>query len=392
MHRALVAQLSRVDNRRVVRSSRRTLLKTGGLLAAGLCVPLPARSAQMIRIAVGRFREPVTLKADELVVRGGDGAPLATGRAVRLSADRRGLTLDRKRIEHQIVHIQAPELLKLGEHSYRRLLEVSWRLFRGRAELLVVHSLPLETYVLGVVSSELPRAWPYEALKVQAVAARTFAVWQKYRRLALPYHMESSVLDQVYHGAQREHEDARRAVEETFGSVMTWGRRPAEAYFHSTCGGHTESSKVGWGRDLPYLPGSKCGFCTKASRYQWREEISQREVDEAFKAFVGSPVDQVRVLSHTPTGRARRVEVRGGGKHKRLAAADLRRLIGYGRVWSTQIDEIKRTARGFVFAGRGAGHGVGMCQWGARGMSEAGHGHEQILQRYYPGVALTPMY
>jgi stage II sporulation protein D len=375
-----------------VRADRRTLLKAGGLIAASVALPLPARAAQTIRIAVGRFTDPLTIRGDGLLARGGDGVELSRGSSIRLVADGKGLKLGNKRIAHQIVQLQAPELLKLGEHSYRRFLEVSWRLFRGRPEMLVVHSLPLETYVLGVVSSELPRQWPFEGLKVQAMAARTFAVWQKYRRLTLPYHMESSVLDQVYHGAQREHEDARRAVEETFGSVMTWGRRPAEAYFHSACGGHTESSAVGWGRDLPYLPGSKCGFCTKATRYEWREEIGQADLDKAFSAFVGAPVDSIKILSRTPTGRARRVEVRGGGKRKRLAGADLRRLIGYGRVWSTQLDEIARTSKGFVFAGRGAGHGVGMCQWGSRGMAEKGHRYDAILQRYYPGVRLSAMY
>lgn len=351
----------------------------------------PAAATQSVRIAVGRFRDAITIKGTDLVAKGSDGAELGSG-PFTLKADAGGLRLGGRRLEQRVVELTGKESLELQGHFYHRHLEVSWQSLKGRPELLVVHALPMETYVLGVVSSELPHRWPYVALKAQALAARTFAVWQKYRRLDLPYHLQSTVLDQVYHGAQREHEAAQRAIEETWGQVMTWERRPAEAYFHSTCGGRTESAKDGWGKAIPYLPGSECGFCTKATRYHWRQEVTRADVDKAFHKLLGEPVESFRVVSKTGSGRARRLEVKGKGKKRTINATDLRRLVGYDRVWSTYLKQLDRSGSGFVFAGRGAGHGVGMCQWGARGMAEAGHPVDAIIQRYYPGVELRRLY
>lgn len=371
--------------------TRREALKASALGAGALLFAPPAAAAQTVRIAVGRFREAITIEGDGLEALGGDGKRLATGR-VTLAADAGGLKLGGRRVHHQVVQVASEASLKLHDHQYHRHLEVSWRSYKGRPELLVVHTLPLETYVLGVVSSELPQRWPYVGLKAQALAARTYAVWQKYRRLDLPYHMQSTVLDQVYHGAQREHAAAEKAIEETWGLVMTWGRRPAEAYFHSACGGHTESAEEGWSRPLPYLPGSKCGFCEKATRYQWRAEVSQAEMDAAMGKLLGESVTAVRVVARTRTGRVKTLELRGARRKKRITGGDLRRLVGYNRVWSTWLSRAERSGGAFVFEGRGAGHGVGMCQWGARGMAEAGHSAEAIVQRYYPGVELRRMY
>lgn len=372
--------------------TRRDLLRAGALTLGAALVPLPARAEQMVRIAVGRFPGALDIGGAGIVVRGGDGSVLADKGPVKLTSDNVGIKLGGRRIPNDLLRVSSETTLTVRGHTYHRALEVSWRSYRGEPELLVVHPLPLETYVLGVVSSELPQRWPFEGLKVQAVAARTYAVWQKYRRLDLPYHMESTVLDQVYHGAQREHPDAERAIVDTYGTLLTYGRRPIEAYFHSACGGHTESADEGWGRPLPYLPGSKCGFCGKATRHRWSAEISRADMTKAFARVLGEPVETLRVLTKTRTGRVAGLEVKGATKRARVNGSDLRRLVGYSRVWSTQITKMESTAKGFVFEGRGAGHGVGMCQWGARGMAEAGHSFDAILARYYPGAKLTRLY
>lgn len=372
--------------------SRRDILKVGGLALLGSVVPSPALAAQSVRIAVGRFRHAIVLSGQDLELRTPTGTTLAKGSRFPLRADKRGMWLDGRRVDEGELFATGPVTLSLEGHQYHKRLEVSWRKYQGVPELLVVHPLPLETYVLGVVSSELPQRWPLEGLKVQAIAARTFAVWQKYRRLSLPYHMESTVLDQVYHGAQREHAAAERAVVETLGTVLTFGRRPAEAYFHAACGGRTESAAEGWGRALPYLPGSRCGFCGQANRYQWTERVPRSELDKAFAKLLGESVQELRVVSKTRSGRADQLEVRGAKRRAKLSGPDLRRLVGYNRVWSTYLLELEAGKTHFTFTGRGAGHGVGMCQWGAKGMADAGHHHDAILARYYPGASLTRMF
>lgn len=380
--------------RRARMLSRRDLLRALPLapLAGGLLWSAPARAEQLVRIAVGRFKGALTVSGPGLELRGSDGNVLARDRPVVLSATSEGITLAGKRLPYELLRLLGKDELSLRGHRYRRFLEVRWREYRGRPELLVVHPLPLETYVAGIVSSELPHKWPLEAMKVQAVAARTYAVWQKYRRLDLPYHMESTVLDQVYHGAQREHEDAHRAVAETYGMLLVHGRRPARAYFHSSCGGHTESAAEGWGTPLPYLPGSPCGFCDIATRFRWKARVSKKDLDGAFSRLLGEPVEDIRVLSRTKTDRLKAVEVRGRKKKQRITGADLRRLVGYNKIWSTLVTRLDVGAGGLVVDGRGAGHGVGMCQWGARGMVEKGHSFDEALLRYYPGAELRRMY
>jgi stage II sporulation protein D len=244
------------------------------------------------------------------------------------------------------------------------------------------------------VSSELPRGWPLPAYQAQAVAARTFAVSQKYRRLDLPYHMESSVLDQVYHGVEREHALAEEAARTTRGLVLTSKRHLAQTYFHAACGGTTESALEGWGTDIEYLPGSSCERCMTSgtNRAKWSVKLRRKDVDKAFSAVLGGPVGDVKIVARTATGRVKQMELVSGKKKKRISGADFRRLLGWSVVWSTQIDRLTLDKNALVVDGRGSGHGVGMCQWGAKGYGDDGVPFDEILARYYPGAALMRLY
>jgi stage II sporulation protein D len=358
-----------------------------------LGVASPAAAEETVRIAVGRFPDGVVLAADGLKAHALDGAELpAPGGKLALEASKDGIRAGKVLLRSDIVRVRAPGTIALRGHSYHRELEVRFRTFDKKPELLVVHPLDLETYVTGIVSSELPGGWPLEAYKAQAVAARTFAVWQKYRRLDLPYHMESSVLDQVYGGAQREHPLAREAAQATRGMVLTSRRQLAQAYFHASCGDHTESAREGWGTALPYLPGSRCGACSAANRYAWTASISKAEVDKALKPILGEPVSSIEVTEKTKTGRTKTVLLKGSSRSKHITGADLRRLLGYSKLWSTWIDSMAFDGPSLVVKGKGAGHGVGMCQWGARGMALKGKRYDDILAVYYPGARIARLY
>lgn len=362
-----------------------------GVLGAGLA---PAARAESVRIAVGRFPDAVVITGDELsaIARDGSAVPLSAGKLV-LQASREGIRAGRVLLRSDAVRVRAPGTLGLRGHSYHKELEVRFRVYDKKPELLVVHPLDLETYVAGIVSSELPGGWPLETYKAQAVAARTFAVWQKYRRLDLPYHMESSVLDQVYGGAQREHPLARQAAEETRGMVLTWHRQLAQAYFHASCGDKTESAREGWGMALPYLPGSGCGgACKAANRYQWTAKIPRADVDRAFRTLLGEPVVAIEITAKTKTGRAKTALVKGKTRSKSVTGPDLRRLLGYNALYSTWIESLAFEGEKLVVKGRGSGHGVGMCQWGARGMALAGKRFDEILGVYYPGAKISRLY
>ncbi len=349
---------------------------------------------ETVRIAVGRFQDGVEISGSPLQVRRGDGKViLSPSRKVKITLGSTGIFADGKPLDRNVATITGP-LLTLAGHAYRGALEVRSSTYKGRRELLVIHPLELETYVTGIVSSELPRSWPLAAYQAQAVAARTFAMMQKYRRLDLPYHMESSVLDQVYHGVEREHALAEEAAASTRGQVLSARRHLVEAYFHAACGGQTESAAEGWGSPLDYLPGSPCGRCmtSGSNRANWTVKVSRRDLDKAFAALAGGPVDGIKIRSRTASKRVKSVELSSGKKRKTITGADFRRLLGWSVVWSTQIDSITLKGDGLTVVGRGSGHGVGMCQWGAKGYGDDGVSYTDILARYYPGAVLKRLY
>lgn len=252
-----------------------------------------------------------------------------------------------------------------------------------------VRQVPLEQYVAGVVGSEMPSSWPLEALKAQAVAVRTYALWQRQRRAGQRYHVRSTVLDQVYRGRVDADAPAARAAAATQGQVLVWQGELAHTYFHATCGDHTAGGQEVWGDGQPYLRGVQCGFCRDAGKqFRWSAHVDWNELNRALKSTEVGRVKGLRMGSRFPSGRLQTVRVTGRGSQD-IRATKLRALVGYNRLPSTWISRIQPTSSGVTFTGQGHGHGVGMCQWGARGMANKGAPFKQILAHYYPGTRLT---
>jgi stage II sporulation protein D len=281
----------------------------------------------------------------------------------------------------------------LRNHSVERQVELHLERKGGRPRLLVVHEVPIEAYVAATVSSEMPSAWPAEALKAQAVASRTFAVHRKFNAPDRPYHMEAGVIDQVYGGAGRVADTALEATRATYGLVLTYQRRPARAYFHACCAGHTESSREGWGHALPYLPGVRCGFDADCPHARYSARVPVRQVVAALRGarIMVKRIDGLRVARRTATGRVDQLVLDTDRGAVKLSGEDLRRLVGY-TVIKSRLFEARLDDNELVVEGQGSGHGVGLCQWGARGMAQKGKTHEQILLHYYPRTKIQRMY
>ena len=236
----------------------------------------------------------------------------------------------------------------------------------GKEGVQLVNVLALEDYLAGVLGSEMPRSFPLEALKAQAIAARTYALQKKLEQYGQPFHLGSSVISQVYGGLASEDVRTREAVEATRGMVLTHQLQPVEAYFHASCGGKTENGLEALGRDLPYLKSVTCP-CAKLPQAQWRLELP----------------DRVQVLSRSATGRATRVQLDG----RALDAMTFRERVGYGKLKSLWFDVSGKTV-----TGHGFGHGAGLCQWGAKVLADQGLGFREILSHYYVGTELQTLY
>jgi stage II sporulation protein D len=357
--------------------------------ALALAVARPAAAEEMLRVAVARDLPRVVLAAQGLEVRplGADakGRQAEAGR-IEIASREGGLAVDGTPEPGEGVAVVAAEPIRLGE----RLLAPEVEVLRGPSGLDVVEVLPLEAYVAGVVAGEMPEGVPRAALEAQAVAARSYALVKKIEAQASNrrWDLGAGVLAQVYAGAAP-HAAARAAAEATKGEVLALGQEPVEAYFHAICGGRTERGADALGRDLAYLRSVRCGQCDGAPRARWTADVAPEDLARA--AGLAGKATAVRVAGRTATGRVQRLEVSAGASRATISAVDLRQRLGYARLPSLWFEVAARGGQ-FRFEGRGAGHGAGLCQWGAAGFARAGRSYREILAHYYPGTEVVRMY
>ena len=269
-------------------------------------------------------------------------------------------------------------------------LKVEGRMFRGEIEvylknskLIVVNKLDIEDYVKGVINKEAIPSWPIEAKKTQAVLARTFAVYQKmFNPRSTYFDLAPTVLDQVYDGLGKEDVSSVEAVNATRGEVITLGSNPAKIYFHSTCGGTISSSAEIWKMDEPHLQQLSCPYCTKSSLYRWTRKIKATDIAKKLGLKSVKTVKTVR-------GKTRVESVVVDGK--KFPVNKFRELVGFSVIWSNDFS-VSKNGNTFVFNGKGAGHGVGVCQWGMAGMAAQGKNHYEILKFYLKGIEVRKMY
>lgn len=263
--------------------------------------------------------------------------------------------------------------------------------------LRVINEIPVEQYLQGVVPAEMPAHWPIEALKAQAVISRTYALYQKQERHGTAYDLVSSTRDQVYQGVSAIDPRASSAIAQTKDQVLTDQGRLALTFFHSTSAGPTENAADHWKTDhknaatraLPYLSGVSCPFDQDSPYYRWQRVIPRQEIERKLREDgypVGTLSDMLPV-QWSRAGRLLEVRVVHTEGTVTLHADDFRRVIGYNKLPSTkfQVDDVGETVQ---ISGMGYGHGVGLCQWGARTLAEAGWRYEDILRYYYPGTVL----
>jgi len=342
---------------------------------------------ETIRVAVLKGVESVTLDGSGVLVTGPGGEPLRTELPLELRRSREGLTANGRPISKVVA--SAAAIVRVNGKGYRGVVEVS-AADRG---LLVVNDLPLEDYLVGLINCEISSAWPMEAIKAQAVIARSYAVYQMAARRNAPYQLESTVMDQVYGGADLEDSRAARGVEETAGEVVTYDGKTIQAFYHSNCAGHTESSREVWGMDVPYLRGVPCKYCQEANPSKWDLTLPMKKIEASLKA-AGYPVTgtrDVRVGERNESGRVEDVQVTCSRGRINVPGVAFRKALGYSVIKSTNFDLLP-LADQVIVAGVGSGHGVGLCQWGAKQRALDGFSYREILTYYYPGVRVAAGY
>lgn len=255
-------------------------------------------------------------------------------------------------------------------------------IWKGEGGLYITNEVPLEEYVKDVVAGEVGPDWEMEALKAQAVISRTYAVHQKRMNNGSLYHVSSSVLSQVYKGKSP---DARisYAVSETAGQILTFDGIPIEALYHSTCGGRTENPEEVFGKSYPYLKSVESS-CNLSPYSSWERKIKIEEIEKALDIH---GVKEIKIESITSTKRVKQLKIKSRSGTSVINATDFRKALGWSRLPSTNFT-LSRHDNLIVFQGRGYGHGVGLCQWGAQQMAKEGKNYRDILSFFYPGTTL----
>ena len=258
--------------------------------------------------------------------------------------------------------------------------------------LTLINRIALEDYVAGVVSGEVGAQWPIEALKAQAVAARTYVLYKKVENQSQSVDVVAGVQDQVYLGHSVRADSVLQAVAATKGQVVTYDDRPIFAAYSSTAAGPTEDALYVWALDLPYLKGVECPFDEQSPRYDWRTSFTFDYLEQQLRKG-GYDVGKIATFTpytFTPSGRVDRIRLLHSRGEIILRGQDLRRVVGYSKIFSTNFS-IASLGPDVVVVGRGAGHAVGMCQWGMREMADLGYDYQSIIRHYYPGTTLLPI-
>jgi stage II sporulation protein D len=293
--------------------------------------------------------------------------------------------------------------------------------FRGKLKLIVnpdgtsfdvINLVPPEPYLAGVVGAEMPDYWEPEALKAQAIAARTYCFYTKKRFGAnRDWDMKQTAAHQVYRGISAESMQVWQAVNETKGLVITCKQSDGHedlfpAYYSSTCGGHTENSKNVFGDSFESLTGVPCPYCQDVAKpkfFFWpmvqfnKAEVTEKLLERYPQLQQLGEITNITAADQSDYGefsRLTKIKLHGStGKNDYLRAEDFRLTIDpTGRkLRSTIFRIIQLSDKWAFFSGRGWGHGVGMCQCGAQGMAREGKNAKQILSYYYPRSKIVTM-
>ncbi|MDD5503969.1 MAG: SpoIID/LytB domain-containing protein [Candidatus Omnitrophica bacterium] len=275
----------------------------------------------------------------------------------------------------------------------RRLYKGNLKIIRADARrLMAINEVGLEDYIKGVLYHEVSHRWPMEAIKAQAVVSRTYALYQIEENRHRHYHLHSDISSQVYNGVYAQRYRTNKAVDETKGMVLMWKNRPLAAFFHATCGGHTEKASRLWQMDEAPLAGVECGYCKNSPYYSWLYETDIQAFEEILKAkgYKVNGIRRVSTAGKDNNGRVGSIVIEANDITTTVTAKDLRSLIGPALIKSTNfnifIDGDKLRVKG-----KGWGHGVGMCQWGAFSMAKKKKPFRDILSYYYPGAKIEAL-
>ena len=278
----------------------------------------------------------------------------------------------------------------VGDKRYSGLINIK----NLKNEIFVLNIIGIEKYLSSVVGSEMPYKWPIEALKAQAIASRTYALKKTGNDL---YDIDSTQRDQVYNGLESKTYKTNKAVKYTRSLVITHKNKLINALFHSSSAGMTENSEDVWRNKYPYLISVK-DFDQENPKMYWQKIFSNKELQILFPKIGG--IQEIEILDITKSGRIKTIKLIGNYGSHDFSGTNLREKMGLKSTLfrfkfvkdkiNQEKNKIENLNNTLLISGMGAGHGVGMSQWGAKYLAMRGYKAKDILEYYYRGVQIKP--
>jgi len=256
-------------------------------------------------------------------------------------------------------------------------------------KMIPINRLSVEDYVKGVLPHEMSPDWPLEALKSQAVAARTYAMYHillnNGKRI---FDVDNTTKYQVYNGKAKINKNVIQAVESTKYEVMTYNDKVIAGYFSALCAGHTDSSENVFGVAVPYLEGVTCNYCNAQIKI-WTNAVSYNEFNKIFSKSNLKVNDKTdfKIKRNSKSNKVISIDLNTSNGKKNIKGSDFRNTISPITIPSLDF-RIDKVDNGVVIIGQGSGHAVGLCQWGAYGMAQVKKDYKFILPFYYEGIVI----
>jgi stage II sporulation protein D len=342
---------------------------------------LPAQALEL-RVAIQKDVANVKIgSSTAAIVKDGSGrkiGELSPMSALAAQSRGNGIVLDRLGATEMTIEPSKNGLVWINDRWYRG----KTRLIRQGSGLTAINNVDIEQYLYSVVGAEAVATWPIEALKAQAVAARSYALYKRKTEHNSLYDVDTTIGTQVYQGLNTEYTTTHQAVNSTLGQVMTYQGQVILAAFHSSSGGHTENVEDIWTQPLPYLR-AVADYDQKSPVFEWNKVFPVSQIN----SLVGG-VGQIKTLipeSTTPYGRIIEMKIVGDRGTTMVSGNELRKVLDL----RSTLFRIATDGQNLQIRGRGFGHGLGLSQWGAYFLAKQGINYYQILTHYYQNANLT---
>ncbi len=349
----------------------------------------PAQASQYVRVLIKEENPSIEIKAKKGVI----VFDLATrktletqseGSSLSIGSNSSGFLLEGRQVLAEALEVKAlgDEVLEIDGSPYRGWIEIHRK---GTGAVSAINVLDLENYLKGIMKVEISPGWPLEAMKAQAVVARSYALYQVQQNPYALFHLKATTASQVYRGINGEDPRSTLAVRATEGVVLTYRGKVIPTFYHACSGGYTEDATEVWGGEFPYSVGVADEYCLDSPYSQWEVNLEVPNIRKALlqEGYQVGDITALTPIERSRSGRIKRLGIRHSSGLLELEGKKFRQILGYDVIKSTNFNST--VSGGIVkFQGKGWGHGVGLSQWGAKEMAERAYSFEEILKYYYP--------